>query len=192
MVDVKPVSPLASEWSDQQPARIRREGLDVRENPGRRKILVVTDGTEAVARNVATALGTSLPATPDSTTADDPCCLMLAANTWLVCYERSHGLGDRLIRTSAGFEAAVNDVSDGYVSVEITGPLAYALLVRGCELDLHRRAFGAGRFAATQVAGIDVLIHLRAQGDAYELLVDRSLAAGLWMWLKDRAKALAA
>ncbi|MEN3950878.1 sarcosine oxidase subunit gamma family protein [Iodidimonas sp. SYSU 1G8] len=190
MVDLVAQSPLQDHWADNYPARIQRTGLDVRENPGRLKYLLATDGTSDVLRAVTTSLGAPLPATAKDITGDDPCCIRLAPNRWLICYERSHGLGERLIRTTAALQASVNDVSDGWLSIDIAGPLAYALLVRGCELDLHQRAFGKGRFAATQIAAIDVLIHLRVHADSYEVLVDRSLAADLWMWLKDRAKEL--
>jgi heterotetrameric sarcosine oxidase gamma subunit len=192
LADRLAASPLKDEAADQPAARIQRPGLDVRETPGRFKLMLVTDGTSAVTRSMATALGVPLPETAATVTGDDPCCYRLAPNRWLVCYERSYGLGERLIRVSSGMAASVNDVSDGYVSIEIAGPLAYDLLVRGCEQDLHRRVFGQGRFAATQIAAIDVLIHANTQPDSHELIVDRSLAVDLWMWLKDRAKDLAA
>lgn len=192
MADIVAASPLRDEAKDNVAARIQRNGLLVRENPSRRKLLVVTDGSPAVSRSVATALGVPLPETADAVTGDDPSCYRLAPNRWLVCYEKAHGLGERLVRTSSGMAAAVNDVSDGYVSIHLSGKLAYDLLVRGCEQDLHRRAFGQGRFAATELAAIDVIIHATSEPDSYELIVDRSLAMDLWMWLKDRAADLSA
>jgi sarcosine oxidase subunit gamma len=191
LVEVRPQSPLYADWVEDKPASIRRTGLDVHENPARRKVLVTTDGNAEILHNMETALGAPLPAGPDGVTGDDPCCLWQAPNRWLICYGKAHGLAERLMRACSGFEVAILDVSDGFVSIDIADALAYALLVRGCELDLHRRVFGPGRFAATQIAGIDVLVHSRAQGEGYEILVDRSLAADLWMWLKDRAKLLA-
>jgi heterotetrameric sarcosine oxidase gamma subunit len=188
LVEVTAASPLAADWIDGQPARLSRAGLEVRENPVRQKFLLVTDRSPDTMRGVGTALGAKLPATPESTTGDDPACIRLAANRWLICFERAHGLGERLLRTTAGLPAVATDVGDGWVSIDIDGRLSYALLVRGCELDLHHRAFGKGRFAQTQIAGIDVLIRARVAQDGYELLVDRSLATDLWMWLKDRAR----
>ncbi|MEN3974115.1 sarcosine oxidase subunit gamma family protein [Emcibacter sp. SYSU 3D8] len=192
MPDIVAGSPLRDEAKDNVAARIQRNGLLVRENPSRHKLLVVTNGSPEVARGIATALGVPLPEAADAVTGDDPCCYRIAPNRWLVCYEKGYGLGERLIRTSAGMAAAVNDVSDGYVSIQLSGKLAYDLLVRGCEQDLHRRAFGQGRFAATQIAAIDVLIHAAGEQGTYELIVDRSLAMDLWMWLKDRAAELSA
>jgi sarcosine oxidase subunit gamma len=187
LADLVAISPLREEAKDNVAARIQRNGLVAKEIPNRHKLLVVTDGSAAVSRSIGTALGVPLPETADGTTGDDPCCYRLAANRWLVCYEKGYGLGDRLVRTSAGMAASVNDVTDGYVSISLSGKLAYDLLVRGCEQDLHRRVFGQGRFAATQIAAIDVLIHAAAEPDSYELIVDRSLAMDLWLWLKDRA-----
>ncbi|MGE0667608.1 MAG: sarcosine oxidase subunit gamma [Sphingomonadales bacterium] len=192
MADLVAASPLRDEAKDNVAARIQRNGLLARENPGRRKLLLVTDGTDATLRGVSAALGVPLPESADGVTGDDPCCYRLAPHRWLVCYEKGYGLGDRLARASSGLTASVNDVSDGYVSISLSGKLAYDLLVRGCEQDLHRRAFGQGRFAATQIAAIDVLIHASAEPDSYELVVDRSLAMDLWLWLKDRAADLTA
>ncbi len=192
MADIIAASPLRDEARDNVAARIQRNGLLARENPSRHKLLVVTDGSPAVSKSVAAALGVPLPEAADAVTGDDPCCYRLAPNRWLVCYEKGYGLGERLIRASSSMAASVNDVSDGYVSIQLSGKLAYDLLVRGCEQDLHRRAFGQGRFAATQIAAIDVLIHAAAEPDSYELIVDRSLAMDLWIWLKDRAADLSA
>ena len=192
MANLTAVSPLRDEAKDNVAARIQRNGLLAKENPNRHKLMVVTDGSSAVARSIGTALGVPLPETAEAMTGDDPCCYRLAANRWLVCYEKGYGLGERLIRTSADTAASVSDVSDGYVSIGLSGKLAYDLLVRGCEQDLHRRVFGQGRFAAVQIAAIDVLIHAAGEPDSYELVVDRSLAMDLWMWLKDRAADLSA
>jgi len=192
LADIIAASPLRDEAKDNVAARIQRNGLLARENPSRHKLLVVTDGSAAVSKSVATALGVPLPETADALTGDDPCCYRLAPNRWLVCFEKAYGLGERLLRVSSGMAAAVNDVSDGYVSIHLSGKLAYDLLVRGCEQDLHRRAFGQGRFAATEIAAIDVLIHAASEPDSYELVVDRSLAMDLWMWLKDRSADLSA
>ena len=187
MADLTAASPLREEARDNVAARVQRNGLLAKENPNRHKLLLVTDGSAASLRGLASALGVPLPETGDGVTGDDPCCFRLASNRWLVCYEKGYGLAERLMRTTAGIAASVNDVSDGYVSIELSGKLAYDLLVRGCEQDLHRRVFSQGRFAATQIAAIDVLIHAAAEPDSYELVVDRSLAMDLWMWLKDRA-----
>ncbi len=187
MADLVAASPLRDEARDNVAARIQRNGLLARENPNRRKLLVVADGAQATIRALENALGASLPEGPDGVTGDDPGAYWLGRSRWLVCYEKGYGLGERLIRASSGMPASVNDVTDGYVSIALSGKLAYDLLVRGCEQDLHRRVFGAGRFAATQIAAIDVLIHAAAEPDSYELVVDRSLAMDLWLWLKDRA-----
>ena len=184
MADIIAASPLRDEAKDNVAARIQRNGLLARENPSRHKLLVVTDGSATVSKSVATALGVPLPETADALTGDDPCCYRLAPNRWLVCFEKAYGLGERLLRVSSGMAAAVNDVSDGYVSIHLSGKLAYDLL--------HRRAFGQGRFAATEIAAIDVLIHAASEPDSYELVVDRSLAMDLWMWLKDRSADLSA
>lgn len=190
MDNVTPTSPLNADWRDSSAARIRETGIEVREQPGRRKLIYTTDGSDAALRAAVVNLGAPLPDGPDATTGDDPCCHWLGPHRWLIAYEATPDLGHRMAQATAGVAASMVDVSHAWVSVLMSGARAHTLLTRGCELDLHQRVFGRGRFSTTGIARVPVMIHARNSGGGYEILVDRSLAVDLWVWLKKTARDL--
>ncbi len=189
-VKIEAESPLLEYWSGTTPAVISSRGLSVREQPSREKLVLVSDGSPAALRNAVAVLGKPLPESADAKTGTDPCCIWRAPNRWLIAHDRGEVLATGLNASlSQGIGAAI-DVSDGWVSLVIEGPNAMALLNRGCEMDFHPRAFPQGRFAETEVAGVDIIIHAQPDTPSYELLVERALAVGLWVWLKDNASVI--
>ena len=193
MDKVTPVSPLNADWREGAAARIRETGIEVREAPERHMLVYATDGSDAALRAAVVTLGAPLPGQADDTTGDDPCCFWLGPNRWLIAHENTPDLMQQIQQATDGKDniaASVVDVSHGYVSVLISGARAQTMLTRGCELDLHQRVFGRGRFSKTQIARIPVLIHARQTLNEYEILVDRSLAVDLWVWLKKTARDL--
>lgn len=63
---------------------------------------------------------------------------------WCISFERS-----------AARMSAV-DVSAGFAVLELTGPMAPAVLAHGCAIDLHPRVLGPGRAARTMLAKAQV------------------------------------
>jgi len=184
---IAPESPLVDAWADQGPASIYGKGIEVHEQPQRGKLVLVTDGSDGALRNAVAVLGAPLQDGAEEKTGDDPCCIWRARGRWLVAHGRGEVLATGLnAALSQGMGAAV-DVSDGWVSLAVTGSNANALLGRGCQMDFHARIFPRGRFAETTIAGIDVLIHAFRDKPGYEVLVERALAVDLWLWLKEHA-----
>ena len=190
MDKLKPVSPLEADWKDGAAAQVRNTGIQVSENPNRRKLVYATDGSDAGLRAAVVSLGAPVPDGPNATTGDDPCCIWQAPNRWMIVYEKDSQLFDKLRKESEGLAATVIDVSDAWLSLDVSGSRANNMLTRGCEFDLHQRVFGKGRFAATQIARADVIIHARSSRDGYEILVNRTLAMDLWVWIKETARDL--
>ncbi|GJE73798.1 MULTISPECIES: sarcosine oxidase subunit gamma [Methylorubrum] len=83
--------------------------------------------------------------------------------------------------------AAVADQSDGRAVLRLSGPDARRVLEKGVSVDLHPRAFAAGRTAVTAVAHIGVQLWQRDDRPTYELAVARSFAGSLWSWLEEAA-----
>jgi sarcosine oxidase subunit gamma len=77
------------------------------------------------------------------------------------------------------------DVSAQRTILELTGPLAPAVLSHGCALDLHRRAFGPGSCAQTMLAKAQVVLHQTGVEPTYRILVRASFADYLVRWLLD-------
>ncbi|MQA28085.1 MAG: sarcosine oxidase subunit gamma [Micromonosporaceae bacterium] len=91
------------------------------------------------------------------------------------------------LRSAAACQASVVDLSAHFTTLELSGPRARAVLAHGCSLDLHPRAFGAGRCAQTMVAKAQAVLHQVAEIPAasYRILVRASFADYFARWLLD-------
>lgn len=96
-------------------------------------------------------------------------------------------LVDALEDALAGTHHAVNDLSSGLTTLELSGPKARDVLDKGCTLDLHPRSFGAGQCAQTLVSHAGILLRFVDDAPTFELTVRRSFADYLWAWLEDAA-----
>jgi sarcosine oxidase, subunit gamma len=90
----------------------------------------------------------------------------------------------------AGHELSVVEVSGAYTQLSLRGKDVRSLLLRGCPLDLHPRAFAAGQCAQTHLAKAPVLLHCLASdpengSDHFKLIVRRSFAPYVATWLDD-------
>jgi sarcosine oxidase subunit gamma len=79
------------------------------------------------------------------------------------------------------------DVSANRTTLELSGPHARDILEKGCTLDLHPRAFTAGRCAQTMVARTQVILWQTTDAPVYHLMVRGSFARYLADWLVDAA-----
>lgn len=133
-------------------------------------------------------IGVALPARPNSfETQGAFAALWLGPDEWLiVAPEADHpDLARRLRRALAGLHAAVVDVSASRTILELAGPKARELLLKGCPLDLHPRSFGPGRCAQSLLAKAQVLIQQTDETPTYRLYVRPSYAHYVAAWLMD-------
>lgn len=79
------------------------------------------------------------------------------------------------------------DVSANRTTIELSGPHARDVLEKGCTLDLHPRAFTAGRCAQTMVARAQVILWQTDDAPVYRLMVRGSFARYVADWLVDAA-----
>lgn len=151
------------------------------------------DAKGRAAGDVGLALGVALPVEPGTSAATgSTCVLWLGPDEWLVLAPPGSTAGiEARLRAAAGEEpVAVVDVSAQCTTLRLSGSMARAVLARGCALDLHPRAFGAGRCAQTMLARAGVvLVCLAADPPApvYRVLVRSSFAGYLADWLLDAA-----
>lgn len=82
---------------------------------------------------------------------------------------------------------SVVDVSHGYVRLDVSGQSVRELLAKGCTLDLHPDAFLHGNCAQTGIARSAVLIARKAGENSFVLVVRRSFADYLALWLRHAA-----
>jgi sarcosine oxidase subunit gamma len=115
--------------------------------------------------------------------------LWLGPDQWLIVTAVQEGgsLSASLRASLRGIASAVTDVSCARIVYAVGGARARDLLAKGCPLDLHERAFPAGRCAQTLLAKLPVLVHRGASEPAFDLYVGRSHADYAWEWLRSAA-----
>ncbi|CAL9329754.1 Sarcosine oxidase subunit gamma [Streptomyces sp. enrichment culture] len=185
-------SPL-SQFADRLAAATRTSGGAIRlaELPFLSQLNVRLDAKGAAAEAVGLALDLPLPLQPNTVArAGELTALWLGPDEWLLVgppgIERD--LESR-IRQAAGDEfVSLIDVSAQRTTLLVTGPRARDLLAHGCSLDLHPRAFGAGRCAQTTLGRTQVILVARDDPKAgFWVLVRSTFAGYLADWLLDAA-----
>ncbi|WP_410540062.1 sarcosine oxidase subunit gamma [Streptomyces sp. KL2] len=185
-------SPL-SQYAARLAAATRTSGGAIRlaELPFLSQLNVRLDAKGAAAEAVGLALDLPLPLQPNTVVrTGELTALWLGPDEWLLVgppgIERD--LESR-IRQAAGDEfVSVIDVSAQRTTLLVTGPRARDLLAHGCSLDLHPRAFGAGRCAQTTLGRTQVVLVARNNPNAgFWVLVRSTFAGYLADWLLDAA-----
>jgi len=85
--------------------------------------------------------------------------------------------------------SSVVDNTSGLTTLHITGDNAAALLATDCPLDLHPREFKAGQCAQTRLAKAGMTLSPMAGEAGFEVIIRRSFADYLLLWLQDAAVA---
>jgi len=89
-------------------------------------------------------------------------------------------LAERLRSTLAGQHHAVTDVSSGFFLVDLLGAQARGVLAQGCPMDLHPRAFPAGRAVGTHFFKVGLTLWASGESDGFQMLVRRSFIDHFW------------
>jgi sarcosine oxidase subunit gamma len=115
----------------------------------------------------------------------------LGPDEWLIMTPggQQDDLKARLHKALSGLFSAVVDNTSGLTTLHITGDNAAALLATDCPLDLHPREFKAGQCAQTRLAKAGMTLSPLANGAGFEVIIRRSFADYLLLWLQDAATA---
>jgi sarcosine oxidase, subunit gamma len=165
---------------------VEAPGVRIAELPFASAVNLRADPSSAA---VAEVLGGPPPAEPN-TVAElrGRHALWLGPDEWLVVGPDGEApeLVTRLRAALTGMRGSAVDVSANRTMIEVSGARATDLLEKGCQLDLHPRAFAAGRCAQSTVAKAQVILWRTEAG--YRLLVRGSFAGYLSAWLTDAAR----
>ena len=165
-----------------------KDGVVLSEMPLRSQLVLrglIADG--ALSDAIKGALGVEPPKTPNTVaTVRGTSILWLGPDEWLIS-GASATARKKLEAGLAKQHAGLTDIGDSRTVIGLSGPRARDLLMKGCTLDLHPRAFGPGQCAQTLLAKAGVLLHQTGDEPAYEITVLRSFAEYLWLWLEDAA-----
>ena len=130
-----------------------------------------------------------MPLTPNTAaaTARGWTVLWLGPDEWLATGPAAEGaaLADALRRSLDSKHHALTDVSAMYATLALSGPRAREVLMKGCRLDLHPRAFAPGACVQTALARAQMILHQTDDGPTYEITVRNSFAHYLATWLLD-------
>ena len=169
------------------PWSLTAEGLAITESAISLCVLRVRDPDEALERAVGDAFAMAWPSDVNTVGGDGPRVACLAPGEWAL-FSASEHIADRLGSACGARLRHLADVSAGRRLWRMEGPRRRDLLAKGCSLDTHRRVFGPGRCAQTLLAHIPVLVLSIADGEAFEVVADVSLAGYLRAWLADAAR----
>lgn len=133
----------------------------------------------------------ALPTEAGHCVGDEPAAFWMSPEGWLLTARSVTGTRLQSIAQQgcSGLSAAVVDVSDALVALELHGPRSRELLARGCGVDVSTRALGIGQCVRTRLAQLAVIVRPLA-ADIVELIVDRGPAAWLCDWIEDAATGL--
>jgi len=141
------------------------------------------------------ALGVAPPTTPNTVASNgDIVLLWLGPDEWLAVQhggapETEAQTAATLRGALAGQHAAVTEVGENYACIAVAGPKAPEVIVKGCPLDLHPRAFGGtGHCAQTHLSKAAIILHQSDDAPSFHLYVRRSFSDYLWHWLEDAAR----
>jgi len=144
----------------------------------------------AFADGVRKCIGVALPAQPNTVSSNGAVtALWLGPDEWLLVTPsgKESELTSALRSTLKGLLFAVTNVTDGQTILRISGTHAFDVLREGCSLDFHPRVFRPRLCAQTTVAKAGVLIYYVDQEPTIDLIVRRSFAEYLALWLQDAA-----
>lgn len=171
-------------------AEARADGVTLADGSARARFNLRLDPKDADALTSAGAiLGGSLPRTPNTaaSTVNGKTLLWLGPDEWLVTGPAEEGaaLEETLRGRLDGRHHALTDVSAMYATLGLSGPRAREVLMKGCRLDLHPRAFKPGTCVQTALAKANVILHQTDDAPSYEITVRNSFSVYLASWLLD-------
>ena len=139
---------------------------------------------DAVGAAVETELKLKLPQPGAASTTSEVTAIWIAPDTWLVMQPQFAGAGlvSRLA-SACGARASIVDQSCGYATLRLSGAAARDVLAKGCRIDLHPRAFGPGRAAATLIAHVHGIVWQLDEVPTFEVIVPSTLAEHVFEWL---------
>lgn len=128
---------------------------------------------------VQTLLEQPLPAAANTVSCGAHDVYWLGPDEWLIASAPNSGIATAL----SGRVAAANGQNGGLLQLNITGAPGAELLAKGCTVDLTRDAFPPGACAQTGLAKAAVLIGRPNTEESYSLIVRRSFAEYVALWL---------
>ncbi|WP_394179034.1 sarcosine oxidase subunit gamma [Marinomonas posidonica] len=143
------------------------------------------------AANIESILGLALPTVPltSVSSADGELTILwISPDEWLlqVPQDKAFELEARFFAEVSGHVSLVN-VSGGNTVFELSGDEVVNVLKKSTPIDFHDSEFPVGKVVSSVFAKSGATIFRTAE-QSYQLIVRRSFADYLWLWLQDASK----
>ena len=138
------------------------------------------------AGGVHKALGLELPVALTLVANGDTSLQWLGPDEWLLIVPSGteFAVEQKLRAELEGQHIAVVNVSGGQTLVELSGPKVREMLMKSSIYDVHPSNFPVGKAVGTMFAKSQLVIRHTGE-DTWELVVRRSFADYIWLWLQD-------
>ncbi len=131
------------------------------------------------------ALGVALPGPLQSAERGELSVRWISPDEWLVVVPGARAFAlERELRSAMGGHYAIVNVSGGQTVLSLSGPDARRVLQKSSPYDVHDRNFPVGKVVTTVFAKTQAVIR-RTGEESWELVVRRSFADYVWLWLQD-------
>jgi sarcosine oxidase subunit gamma len=137
---------------------------------------------------IESALQQGLPVKPNTWTKGPPSIYWLGPDEWLIVAPAAADLFARLDTIAETSFSTATWQSGAFVQMRLAGDAARDVLAKGCTLDLHLQSFLAGHCAQTLLMKAGVLLAFDDRRPAFSLIVRRSFAEYLALWLAHAGK----
>lgn len=134
-------------------------------------------------------LGVKLPVKPlTSAQQGDVQVRWISPNEWLISVpgDKAFDYENSFRDTMVGHYAVVNG-SGGMTLIQLSGNDVVSLLKKCIAVDLHPSEFPVGKVVSTVFAKASAVVH-RTEENTFELIVRRSFADYVWLWLQDASR----
>lgn len=140
----------------------------------------------AFAGAVHQALGLELPSALMLVTAGETSLQWLGPDEWLLVVPSGteFAVEQKLRAALDGQHISIVNVSGGQTLLELTGPKVREVLMKSSSYDVHPNNFPVGKAVGTVFAKSQLVIRHTGE-DTWELVVRRSFADYVWLWLQD-------
>lgn len=137
----------------------------------------------------AQVLGVALPIEPLTSVENGQVSVRwISPDEWLAVVPLQQAFEiERALRAAIQGHYQIVNVSGGQTILELSGPNAVDVLKKSTVLDLHPSQFPVGKVAGSVFAKTTALIR-RTGEERWELVVRRSFADYIWLWLQDASR----
>ena len=162
-------------------------GITLREKKLRGHLTLRGDAHDpAFAKGVQDVLGMDLPVALTLVANGETSLQWMGPDEWLLIVPEGEEFAteQRLREALAGQHIQIVNVSGGQTLVELSGEKVRELLMKSTPYDVHPSNFPVGKAVGTHFAKSQLIIRHTAE-DVWELVVRRSFADYIWLWLQD-------